>query len=102
VVGRASSIVSPIDNMQPRFCRPTTLQRIVDIYLSEQENPDGSLKRIVLGRTTDSIIEPQTIARNANGGLQAPHRTWDPLGTVVVERVWGRDNVGDVARKRII
>jgi hypothetical protein len=41
---RGSSIVSPIDNRQPGFCRPATLQRILDIYLSEQENPDGSLK----------------------------------------------------------
>ena len=41
---RGASIVNPIDNMQPSFCRPATLQRILDIYLSEQENPDGSLK----------------------------------------------------------
>jgi hypothetical protein len=42
--GRGSSIVSPIDNRQPSFCRPAPLQRILDIYLSEQENPDGLFK----------------------------------------------------------
>ena len=41
---RGSSIVSPIDNRQRSFCRPAPLQRILDIYLSEQENPAGSLK----------------------------------------------------------
>jgi len=38
------SIVNHIDNMQTSFCRRARLQRILDIYLSEQENPDGSLK----------------------------------------------------------
>jgi hypothetical protein len=48
--GRGSSIVSPIDNRQPSFCRPATIQKILDIYSLEQENPDDLLKfRIVLG-----------------------------------------------------
>jgi len=44
VDGIGSSIVNHIDNMQTSFCRRAMLQRILDIYLSEQENPDGSLK----------------------------------------------------------
>src|SRR5215475_11143528 len=42
--GSGSFIVSPIDNRQPSFCRWAPLQRILDIYLSEQENPAGLLK----------------------------------------------------------
>ena len=43
------------------------------------------------------------MARDTNGGVEAPHRAWDPSGTVVVEREGaGRDNVGDVVRRRII
>jgi hypothetical protein len=41
---RGASIVNPIDNMTAQLLSPATLQRILDIHLSEQENPDGSLK----------------------------------------------------------
>ena len=41
---RGPPIVGPIDNRQTSFFHPASLQRILDIYLSEQENPDGSLK----------------------------------------------------------
>src|SRR5262245_48856745 len=35
---KESSIIIPVNNRQLSFCRPAPLQRILDIYLSAQEN----------------------------------------------------------------